>query len=219
VADVPTPEFQIYWTQELLSLKSECHAITNKYPKAASVVQQGRKILSDIEKPDRHQLKWGKSSEWSSIVNSAEENRANICKNLDRKPLFSALYGMYTVTLNELKVVLKVSAQTAQSGVVNETSDESTAEDDDFQEVKKCKRDNSIDTPQSAKKSTKRIRTSAAVKLPPKAVSTRNFVSLRTTDMDTEPAGAENALPEQETPRKSGRSPIVMTSTTNLIQL
>jgi hypothetical protein len=38
--------------------------------------------------------------------------------------------------------------------------------------------------------------------------------------MDTETSGAENILPEQEAPRKSGRpSPIVMTSTTNLIQI
>jgi hypothetical protein len=38
--------------------------------------------------------------------------------------------------------------------------------------------------------------------------------------MDTEATGAQNALPEQEASRKSGRPPsIVMTSTTNLIRL
>jgi hypothetical protein len=38
--------------------------------------------------------------------------------------------------------------------------------------------------------------------------------------MDTETTGAENALPEQEAPKKSGRPPsVVMTSTTNLIRL
>jgi hypothetical protein len=65
------------------------------------------------------------------------------------------------------------------------------------------------------------VPTSAAVRLPPKAASARNyFAPLRTTDMDTETTGAENTLPEQETPKKSGRSPpIVMTSTTNLICL
>jgi hypothetical protein len=31
------------------SLKSQCHAITNKYPEAASVVQQVHKVQSDIE--------------------------------------------------------------------------------------------------------------------------------------------------------------------------
>jgi hypothetical protein len=38
-----------YWIQKLASLKSECHAITNKYPEAASIVQLVYKILSDNE--------------------------------------------------------------------------------------------------------------------------------------------------------------------------
>jgi hypothetical protein len=61
--------------------------------------------------------------------------------------------------------------------------------------------------------------TSAAVKLIPKAVVTRNFFApLRTTDTDTETIEAENALPEQQAPREPGRPPaIVITSTTNLI--
>jgi hypothetical protein len=44
-------------------------------------------------------------------VNSAEEDRANFCKGLNRKLLFSALYSMYMVTLNEARAILKVSAQ------------------------------------------------------------------------------------------------------------
>jgi hypothetical protein len=47
---------------------------------------------------------------------------------------------MYTVTLDELKAVLKVSAKAGKSGVVNKTSVEPMAQDDDFQEVKSCKR-------------------------------------------------------------------------------
>jgi hypothetical protein len=44
------------------------------------------------------------------------------------------------LTLNELKVILKVSAQAGQSGAVNKTSVGSVAQDDDFQQVKRCKR-------------------------------------------------------------------------------
>jgi hypothetical protein len=47
---------------------------------------------------------------------------------------------MYAVTLNELKAVLKVSAQAGQSDVVNKTSVESMARDDDFQEIKRHKK-------------------------------------------------------------------------------
>jgi hypothetical protein len=65
------------------------------YPEAASVVQQVYKVLSDIEILAKCTLaKVGDSSEWTSIVSSVEENRANICKILEGKPLFSTLYSI-----------------------------------------------------------------------------------------------------------------------------
>jgi hypothetical protein len=104
--------------------------------------------------------------------------------------------------LNELKAVMKVSAQEGQSVAVNETSLESTAQGDDFQEVKRRKRRISDDTVQTAKKSTKSVPTSSAVKLPPKAVLTHNFFApVRSNDMGMETTGEENALPELEAPR------------------
>jgi hypothetical protein len=99
---------------------------------------------------------------------------------------------------------------------MNKTSVESTAQGDNFHEVKRHKKHISNNTSQTAKKSTKPVPTSAAVKLPTKAALTYNlFRPLRTTDMNVETAGAE-----QEAPRKPGRPPPVMTtSTTNLIGL
>jgi hypothetical protein len=108
---------------------------------------------------DPHRLKWGKL-----ILNSGEENRENFCKGLDGKPLFSTPYGKYTVTLNELKAILKVSAQAGISGAVNKTSVESTAQDDDFQEVKRRKRHIYNDTSQTVKKSTKPVLTYVPIK-------------------------------------------------------
>jgi hypothetical protein len=104
---------------------------------------------------------------------------------------------------------------------MNKTSVELTVQDDDFHEVKRRKMHFSNDTSQTAKKSTKPVSTFAAVKFAPKAVLTRNFfATLRTADMNTETTGAPNILPEEEAPRKSGRlPPIVTTSTTNLIRL
>jgi hypothetical protein len=106
MTNIPVLGFRKYWTLKLASLKSECLAITNKYPEAASVVQQVHKVYSNIENlarctPD----KVGESSAWTSIVNSAE-NRVNFCKALHRKPHFTPLYSMYAVTLNEVKAVL-----------------------------------------------------------------------------------------------------------------
>jgi hypothetical protein len=112
-----------------VSLNSQCHAITKKFPEAGSVVQV-HEVLNDIEILDGcTPAKVGESSEWITIANSAEENRANFCKSLDGKLIFSALYGMYTVTLIELKAV---SSQAKHSDAVNKTSSESTAQDDDF---------------------------------------------------------------------------------------
>jgi hypothetical protein len=92
MADVPEPGVPKYWRQVLSSLKSESRAITNKYPEAASVVQEVHKVISDIEILAK--CTWarvGESYQWTTVVTSAEENRAKFCKHLDRKPLFSAL--------------------------------------------------------------------------------------------------------------------------------
>jgi hypothetical protein len=146
------------------------------------VLPQVQRVLSDIEILARCiPVQVGESSKWTTVVNSVKEKRANFCKSVDGKLLFSALYGMYTVTLIELKAV---SAQAKHSDSLNKTSSDSMAQDDDFWEVKKCKRHNSVDTSQSAKNSIKTVPISAAFKLPPKAVSTRKFFApLRITGM------------------------------------
>jgi hypothetical protein len=106
MADVPVPEFRKYWTPRLASLNSQCHAITNRCPEVGTVVQQVYKVLSDIViLAWCTQVEVGESSEWTTTVNSGGENRANFCKSRDGELLFSALYGMYTVTVIELKAV------------------------------------------------------------------------------------------------------------------
>jgi hypothetical protein len=52
------------WHLSLASLKPECHAIMNKFPEAASLVQQIYKLLNDIEiLPGCTPAKVGESSE------------------------------------------------------------------------------------------------------------------------------------------------------------
>jgi hypothetical protein len=101
MADIPVLAFRKYWTQQLASLKFECHAIMNKYPEEASIAQV-HKLFSDIEYL-AHWPMWRKGVEWTSIVNSVEENRVTFFKALDGKLLFSALYSLCVVKLNELK--------------------------------------------------------------------------------------------------------------------
>jgi hypothetical protein len=128
---------------------------------------------------------------------------------------------MYTVTLNELKAVQKVSAQEGQIGAVNKTSVESTTQDDDFQEVRDAA-DISLIIPHRLPRS--RLNQSLHPQLSGLLQKQRElfnfFAPLRPTDRDMETTGAENTLPEQEATRKSCRPPpIVMAFTTNHIRL
>jgi hypothetical protein len=95
MADVPVQGFRKYWRQKLASPKSQCLAITNKYPEAASVVRL-LNVLNDIEILAGYApAKRRESSEWTSIVNRPAENGGNFCKDLDGKP-FLALFTACT---------------------------------------------------------------------------------------------------------------------------
>jgi hypothetical protein len=99
MADIQVPGLRKYWTQTLTWLNSQSRAITNKFPEVGSVVQQVYKVPSDIEiLAGCIPAKVWERVEYTSIVNSVEENRTNVCKSLDGKLLLSPLYGMYTVT-------------------------------------------------------------------------------------------------------------------------
>lgn len=90
-------------------------------------------MLSDIENfAGCTRAKVGKSSEWNSVVKSAEEYRANVSKALDRKPILIALHGMYT-EWNEGRP--EDDARVGKSGADNKTSLEPIAQDEDFREL------------------------------------------------------------------------------------
>jgi hypothetical protein len=122
-------------------------------------------------------------------VRSAEDNRESCCKALRGKPLFSTLYGIYTVTLNELKTVLKASSQAGQRKKA-----------DGFQEVISRKRHSTGEAARTPKK---------ASVAPPAVTTTSNFYApLRAAQMDTDataqPNAEEAAAPA---PVKSSRPP------------
>jgi hypothetical protein len=65
------------------------------------------KILCDIECVAGYApASVGESVEWTSIVNTAEDNRNSYYNALTGKTLLSALHGAYTVTLSESKARL-----------------------------------------------------------------------------------------------------------------
>jgi hypothetical protein len=107
------------------------------------------------------------------IVSSAKDNRENFFKALRVKLLFTALYGTYTMMLNELRNILKVCSQTGQ-----------TSETDGFKEVRSSKRHSTEEAARTPKKATI-TETSAKV-------ATKNFfASLRTGNMDTDAPATE----------------------------
>jgi hypothetical protein len=118
---------------------------------------------------------------------------------------------MYTVTLIELKAV---SAQAKHSDALNKRTSESTAQDD-FRDVRDAvisqsqprRRLNQSQYPQLSSCLQKECQLEKSSRLSELLAWKRRLLEQRT-------------LPKQEAPRKSGRPPpILMTSTTNLIQL
>jgi hypothetical protein len=89
------------------SLSSEYKVIVRKYPEAENVMQQLYDVLGDIVSlAGCTPSSVGGSEAWKTIIDHAEQDKQNLCKVLQRKRLFSALYGTYTVTLNDLKNAL-----------------------------------------------------------------------------------------------------------------
>jgi hypothetical protein len=67
-------------------------------------MQQLSKVLCDIEDLASYTpASVGESEKWAAIVSAAEDNRESYSVALRGKTLYSALYGTYTVMLNELK--------------------------------------------------------------------------------------------------------------------
>jgi hypothetical protein len=130
------------------------------------------------------------------------------------------MYGTYTVTLQELKAVIKARTQTDQTNIPKTTGQQKNKEDD-FQEVRRRKRRATDETTGTSKKATVQTKTPTALNIPPKEVVTRNFFApLKAADTDTDASGTEANSNEEAVPGKTGRPPpIILTSTTNLIQL
>jgi hypothetical protein len=130
MAGAPVPTYQQFWADKRASLKTASKGIIAEHPDAAASLLQVFKVLCDIEGVAGFTpTSFGDSAEWAAIVSSVEDNRESYCQVQRGKPLFSALYGTYTVTINDLKSVLKASSQAGQ-----------TKQADGFKEVRSRKR-------------------------------------------------------------------------------
>jgi hypothetical protein len=153
------------------------------------------------------------SAEWAAIVRAAEENQTNFCKALSGKILFSALYGKYTVSLNDLKAILRTSNSAAKLLRSHHRRKAS----------KKFGGGSDTAPPKLPRLKKKAMPTaaSASVSTTQKEVATRNFFApLRATEMDTDSASNMATSCKETPPGKTGRPPpIILTTAINLIQL
>jgi hypothetical protein len=143
MAGTQITEYEQYWLHEVNSLHSEYKEIVAEYPDAAPVMEKVHKVSLAGCTPS----KVGEGEEWKSIVESAEQDRRQVCDTLEGKLLFSALCGTYTVTLSNLKSVLQTRASPKQKAAVT-TEKPQKASDDGFLEERWRKRNSStnIDT-------------------------------------------------------------------------
>jgi hypothetical protein len=155
----------------------------------------------------------GESSEWTAIVNTAENNKASYCKVLSGSVLFSALHGTYTVALIELKSLLK--ANNSAGGAATGIKSVKPTQEDGFKEVRMRKRLSTNEAAPTSKKPAAETNST-----PKQVVTKRNFFAPLRATMDTDSSVTEGSTPEEAVPGKAGRPPtIVLTSNTSLIHL
>jgi hypothetical protein len=200
MAGVPVPSYQQFWADKQSNLKKEYQTTAKTHPDAVPCMQHLFKVLCDLEAlAGCTPRSVGESQEWDAFISAAEDNQESYSVALQGKTLHSAQYGTYTVTLNDLKSLLKSNSQPSQG--------------DGFQEVRSRKRHFTAEAARSPKKT--------AVPTPTGQVLTKNFYSpLRATNMETEATVTEPIPPEATAQGKTGRQPpIVLTSAVNLIEL
>jgi hypothetical protein len=128
------------------SLQSEYPAFIEMYPDTDTQYRKLLKVLCTIEDvAGCTPTAVGESAEWTAVVSTTEENWASYCKALSGKVLFSALYGTYTVVLQEIKALLKVSTTTPQTA-------KKPTQEEGFQEVRRRKRHSSNEAARTPKK-------------------------------------------------------------------
>jgi predicted component of type VI protein secretion system len=99
--------------------------------------------------------------------------------------------------------------------ILPKITDQQTTQEDFFQEVRRRKRRATDGTTGTSKKAAVQIKTSPDLNIPSKEV-----VTLRAADMDTDASDTEATSNEEAVPGKTGRPPpIILMSTANLIQL
>jgi hypothetical protein len=207
MANVPAPEYQTVWSNQIEGLRREYKNAILQYPDAGGAIDRVHLVLLDIARlTARTPISVGESPPWTQIVLNAAEISRNLHSVLKGKALFSALYGVYAEVLQDLKSV----ASTAKGQPTQENEEE-------FREQRRRKRNPSDEAAKDPK-----TNPTAGIQAPrvrsQQDVPTRNFFApLRTAELECEGSKSETTdNPENEMQQAP---PIVLTSQEHLIQL
>jgi hypothetical protein len=115
MAEVPTPGFQTLWSYQIESLRVEYRKTIEKHPDAGATMKKVHVVLTDIASLAGCTPKSvGESAAWKTIITKAAETKRNLHQVLEGNPLYSALHGVYSEVLADLKVVLQQRASKVQ---------------------------------------------------------------------------------------------------------
>jgi hypothetical protein len=128
------------------SLQSEYSSIVTKYPDAEESIKQVGRVLSDIVSlAGCTPSEVGDSMKWQGIVSATTEDRLSYCKSLKGKQLFRALYGLYMITLGELRAVLQSSVQHKKNPGADKAPNATTDPSGEFKEQRHRNRNKSFE--------------------------------------------------------------------------
>jgi hypothetical protein len=193
-----------------------------RHPDAEAVMKKLHALLLDISRlAGCTPTAVSESPKWTQISQNAVETRKNLHQHLKGKALYSALCGIYTEVLQELKGVLQSSVAPREA---ENTAPVPTTSNEEFREQRRRKRNSSDGQATKPKKPSAPATSANDPRLRRQEVPTRNFFApLRSAEMETGEEAADDASENQEqqaTPSVIGRPPpIVLTSEVNLIAL
>jgi hypothetical protein len=142
------PGYPKFWTDKRSSLKADYQLLVAKHPNAEVQLKHLFKILCNIEDVAGYTpASVGESVQWTSTVNTVDDNRSTAKLKLERSSLVPCI-GTYTVTLNESKTVLKASTLEGQT-TSPKAAGEQITQDKGFKEVRRHKRCNTEDETQN----------------------------------------------------------------------
>jgi hypothetical protein len=136
MANIPPSDFQKLWLNQMESLQMEYTETMKLHPDA--VMKKLHALLDISRLAGCTPAAVGESPKWTLITQNVVETRKNLHQHLKGKALYSALCGVYTEVLHELKGILQSSVAPREAeNPASET--ETTPSNEEFREQRRRK--------------------------------------------------------------------------------